>query len=34
MKFLRIKQVTRATGLSGRKIYRPELAGKFPGRRH
>jgi prophage regulatory protein len=33
MKFLRIKQVMQATGLSRMTIYRLELAGKFPKRR-
>jgi prophage regulatory protein len=33
MKFLRIRQVMQATGLSRMTIYRLELAGKFPGRR-
>ena len=33
MKFIRIKQVMQATGLSRMTIYRLELAGKFPKRR-
>jgi prophage regulatory protein len=33
MKFLRIRQVMQATGLSRMTIYRLELAGKFPNRR-
>ena len=33
MKFLRIRQVMQATGLSRMTIYRLELAGKFPSRR-
>jgi len=33
MKFLRIRQVMQATGLSRMTIYRLELAGKFPKRR-
>jgi len=33
MKFLRIKQVMQATGLSRMTIYRLELADKFPKRR-
>jgi prophage regulatory protein len=33
MKFLRIRQVMQATGLSRITIYRLELAGKFPKRR-
>jgi prophage regulatory protein len=33
MKFLRIRQVIQATGLSRMTIYRLELAGKFPKRR-
>jgi len=33
MRFLRIKQVMQATGLSRMTIYRLELAGKFPKRR-
>jgi len=33
MKFLRIRQVMQATGLSRMTIYRLELADKFPKRR-
>jgi prophage regulatory protein len=33
MKFLRMRQVMQATGLSRMTIYRLELAGKFPKRR-
>lgn len=33
MKFLRIRQVMQATGLSRMTIYRLELAGEFPKRR-
>jgi prophage regulatory protein len=33
MKFVRIRQVMQATGLSRMTIYRLELAGRFPRRR-
>jgi prophage regulatory protein len=33
MKFLRVRRVMQATGLSRMTIYRLELAGKFPKRR-